>query len=493
MRHSSTATHRTALLSVLLLILASCAALLAGAPAARATATPSWWTGTCDSGRYPGSYPLGASYNGVQACGPGPYQGGHDVAVQFFPGAWSVYEWECVELVMRYMYLVYGVAPYQANGNTVVSNYSGSRLTKVTNPSASGVPSPGDILSLSGNNPNGHTAVVTAVNLDSSGNGTLTTMEENNSANGVGSIPVSNNVVGGGVLGWLHDPVGRSVASYAFADFNGDGISDLVIDSGGQWAVKSGTGPYGYIAQGIQLGSNSSVPLVGDFNGDGISDFVIYDAGTWTVKSGTGPYSYVAQGITLGGSGCSPLVADFNHDGIADFVVDCGGQWAVKSGAAPYSYLAQGIQLGDATSTPLMADIDGDGYPDFIIDADGQWAVKSGVSPNNFVAQGVALGDNNCHPLTGDFNGDHQSDFVVDCSGQWAVKSGAAPYSYITQGIALGSSTDTALLGHFASRSVTDFVICSGGQWAVKAGTGPYGYRLQGVALGGPGQTAITG
>lgn len=168
--------------------------------------SPSWWSGNCDVNNHPGSYPLGASYNGVQACGPGPLQGGYDYLVHFYSGAWGEYEWECVELVMRYMYLVYGISPYSANGNTVVSNYPGSLLTKVPDNGTS-LPAPGDIVSEAGtaSNPNGHTGVVTAVNV-TNGTGTVTIMEENATSTGWGSIPVSGNVLGSGVTGWLHHP-----------------------------------------------------------------------------------------------------------------------------------------------------------------------------------------------------------------------------------------------------------------------------------------------
>ena len=35
-------------------------------------ATPPWWKGDCDSTDNPGSHPLGASYRGVEVCGPRP-------------------------------------------------------------------------------------------------------------------------------------------------------------------------------------------------------------------------------------------------------------------------------------------------------------------------------------------------------------------------------------------------------------------------------------
>jgi hypothetical protein len=187
------------------------------ASAGASVSAPSWWGGTtCDTGNYSGSYALGASYNGVIACGPGPaHQGGSDHLVHFYSGAWGEYEWECVELVMRYMYLVYGIAPYSANGYQVVSNYSGSILTKVSNNDTS-LPSPGDIIA-EGNGTNAnHTGVVTAVNV-TSGSGTVTIMEEDGPATsgtytGYSTITVSGGVLGSYVTGWLHDSNGSGGA-----------------------------------------------------------------------------------------------------------------------------------------------------------------------------------------------------------------------------------------------------------------------------------------
>jgi hypothetical protein len=195
-------------------------------PAKADVGAPSWWSGACNKTNNPGSYALGASFNGVQACGPGSYnQGGTDRLVHFYTNAWGEYEWECVELVMRYMYLVYGIAPYNApGGKDVVANYSGTRLTPVPNDGNS-LPSPGDIISIAaapvnpttGKSPNpyGHTAVVTGVSVDANGNGTLTDMQQNASGDGWGTLKISGGkitgtVLGGGVSSWLHDPNGSS-------------------------------------------------------------------------------------------------------------------------------------------------------------------------------------------------------------------------------------------------------------------------------------------
>jgi hypothetical protein len=132
-------------LSLIVALLAAVAFVaLPTAPAHADASTPSWWSGDCDVNNNPNSYALGASYNGVKACGPRPlFTSQDDYLVHFYSGAFGEYEWECVELVMRYMYLVYGIAPYSSpGGKDVVDNYSGSVLSKVTNNGTS-LPTPG--------------------------------------------------------------------------------------------------------------------------------------------------------------------------------------------------------------------------------------------------------------------------------------------------------------------------------------------------------------
>lgn len=180
---------------------------------------PSWWSGDCDANNYGQSaygiaaYKLGKAYNGIEACGPGSvYQKGDlNHGVSFGVGS-EQYEWECVELSMRYMYLVYQISPYTlASGyaKNIVSSYSGSRLDKKSN-NGSELPTPGDILAMNGTESNiyGHTAIVTDVSVNSSGTGTIKILEQNGVANSNGSrsISVTGKVVGDNVIGWLHDP-----------------------------------------------------------------------------------------------------------------------------------------------------------------------------------------------------------------------------------------------------------------------------------------------
>ena len=202
------ATTTAALLVGPLVVFSMIATPTAEAAATQAASTD--WAGSsfCSTGApNPAPY-TGNSYDGVAACGTAYGDGGNSNEqgpVSYDGVRFDSVGFQCVELVMRYMYYNFGVAPYSANGNTVVSNYSGSVFTKETNPAADGLPSVGDILSFAGtsSNPFGHTSIVIGVSSSS-----LTTLNENDTSNGLDTVPVSNGVVGGGVTGWLHNPGG---------------------------------------------------------------------------------------------------------------------------------------------------------------------------------------------------------------------------------------------------------------------------------------------
>ena len=189
--------------------------------------TPPWWTGDCDATHYHSyygftSYRLGAVFAGLEACGPRPVSIGsqYDVPVSFFPGAWGELEWECLELSMRWLYQEYGIPPYAASGKSVVSNYSGTRLTAIYNNAIPGVlPGPGDVLSFNPASTDGHTAVVSSwPSVDRYGNGSVGIIEQNASPSGSNTIQISGwRLVSTGsgytTIGWLHDDATQFIAA----------------------------------------------------------------------------------------------------------------------------------------------------------------------------------------------------------------------------------------------------------------------------------------
>ncbi|WP_031224805.1 CHAP domain-containing protein, partial [Streptomyces roseochromogenus] len=229
---------------------------------------PSFWSGNCDEGDYPNNFQLGnVTYEGIPACGPthADRNGGSEPTESI--GGWGEYQFECVELPMRYMYQAgYVSSAYSANGNEVVGNYPGSKLVAETNGTAGVSPQPGDVVSMNFSDTYGHTAIVTGNHVDSNGNGYIDILQQNWDDSGTGTMSVNNWVVSsennwGSGVSWLHDPSSGSttpppvtLTHSVMADLNGDGKPDLVgIDSNDIMWMYPGTGVAGKFGARVQL------------------------------------------------------------------------------------------------------------------------------------------------------------------------------------------------------------------------------------------------
>jgi hypothetical protein len=172
---------------------------------------PAWWSGVCNDDNFfkdmgIHSFAIGTPWHGVYPCGPQYYM--H--LVRFFPGAYGEFEFQCVELVMRFLYLEWGIAPWAGNANTIKDAPPSS---VVFHPNGTHGIVPGDILTEQGTTANstGHAVIVTGVYLDSEGTGTISILEQNSSSGGSRSLSVTNWTVnpdawtwGSPVQGWLH-------------------------------------------------------------------------------------------------------------------------------------------------------------------------------------------------------------------------------------------------------------------------------------------------
>jgi hypothetical protein len=471
---------------------------VATATPAAAVSDPSWWNGNCDANNHPGSYALGASYNGVKACGPGPFQGGYDYAVRFYSGAWGEYEWECVELVMRYMYQVYGIAPYSADAKDVVNNYGGTVLTKVANNGTS-VPTPGDIVSQAAtpSNSAGHTAIVTATSVDGNGNGTIAVMQQNSTSDGWDSISVSGRTLGSGVTGWLHKPSTTSVGTRLLGDVTGDGKADAVVkfsDSGlAMTAVSTGSSfqTPGSWAISQTVGANKY--FLGDVNGDNKDDLLAFwnGPGQWYVSTSSGsgfwPETQWAMGQGIGSN--RQFIADVNGDNKDDLVLFWAstGTWYVNlsNGSSFGSPVLWANGHGVGSLDQAVADFTGDGRADLgVYFSNGNWYVStSGTNPPfgyNQWSAGHAT-DSNVR-LAGDINGGGLADIAYyNTNGTWrgSISSGTGFYTPTTWALTQGADSTTQFLGDVNGDGKADEVtfVQSTGTWSVdiSSGNGFYG------------------
>lgn len=147
-------------------------------------------------------------------------------------------------------------------------------------------------------------------------------------------VDVFNPAGFGGTVSTL--PIGSASTAVTTADFNGDGIADLVVSLGSSaiqnnLTVFLGAGN-GSFRKTQELSSNglTAVSLVpGDFNQDGIVDLVTANFGSDTVSLllGTGAGTLqTPQTFRVGSQPNAIAAADFNKDGRLDLVTANSGQ-----------------------------------------------------------------------------------------------------------------------------------------------------------------------
>jgi hypothetical protein len=206
------------------------------------------------------------------------------------------------------------------------------------------------------------------------------------------------------------------LSSGVLIDLNGDGNADLII-SGGDSApgfdgigvlMSNGDGTFQNLVFYVAGRDNSAGnPIVADFNGDGIPDVIIPgSSGIW-LFTGKGGGAFNPGVLTTPFSGAFWMAAaDFNGDGIPDLVVSYNpsglGVLLGKGGG----YFQPPVSIGNNPWAYVVAgDVNGDGYPDVVVpgatiylnNRRGGFQAPYTVS---VPGEGVALGDVNGDGIT---------------------------------------------------------------------------------------------
>src|SRR5271170_4393167 len=222
------------------------------------------------------------------------------------------------------------------------------------------------------------------------------------------------------------------------ADFNGDGIPDLVILGSGI-SVLLGNGDGTFTAAPSPSAFLPGAIAVGDFNGDGIPDLAVapvLDEGNSEVLLGNGDGTFTIANGSFGiGNGTATsnaiAAADFNGDGKLDLVETCASLddqpcnlLLIQFGNGDGTFMqspAVLIDLGFSGSQSMaVGDFNGDGQPDLAVTNSGANGVS--VFLNNegglsAVAASPATGDSPTSIAAADFNGDGKLDLAVANSG----------------------------------------------------------------------------
>lgn len=135
------------------------------------------------------------TWKGLQVCGPLPLSvSTPDNYVDFYVGGSIEQEFECTELVKRYLYLAYGLKSQPAYGKDVVSVYTtlpNTPFHEIPNDgSIQMAPQAGDVLSYgaSPQNASGHTSIVTGSRQNADGTWSISVIEENLESSGTATL-----------------------------------------------------------------------------------------------------------------------------------------------------------------------------------------------------------------------------------------------------------------------------------------------------------------
>jgi hypothetical protein len=267
------------------------------------------------------------------------------------------------------------------------------------------------------------------------------------------------------------------------ADFNGDGITDLIIVGSGI-SVLLGNGD-GTFTGAPSLSVNSPGAIaVGDFNGDGIPDLAlvpVVDEGSSGVLLGKGDGTFTGGSFGNGNDAVasdSIVAADFNGDGKLDLVETCD-----SLDDQPCNLLQFLFGNGDGTFTPslgpplafygsqsmVVGDFNGDGQPDLAVTNSG----ANGV--NVFLNSGGGLSAVSAIPATGDspssiaaadFNGDGKVDLAVANSGSNNVTillgNGDGTFTAAASP-ATGTAPNSVAVADFNGDGVPDLAVANAG------------------------------
>ncbi|MBU6462903.1 MAG: VCBS repeat-containing protein [Bradyrhizobium sp.] len=250
-------------------------------------------------------------------------------------------------------------------------------------------------------------------------------------------------------------------------DFNGDGISDIVLVSNDGYYVMFGNGDTTFRDGGVFPMPNNwnfgnpptaqYTPFTGDFNGDGKADFALLcDKYSYVfLSNGDGTFSGVAQAYSGGSNfgnppsaNFTPFSGDFNGDGRTDIVfINGANYWTFLSNGdgtfsetggphpnnwnfgsnAPVSYLGHMMAIAPQSTTSqyvsFAGDVDGDGKTDLVLFCDKYYYVLLSNGDGSFRGAGglaFAGGSNfglppttSYAPFVGDLNGDGKADFAI--------------------------------------------------------------------------------
>ncbi|HEY9073629.1 MAG TPA: VCBS repeat-containing protein, partial [Desulfobaccales bacterium] len=202
----------------------------------------------------------------------------------------------------------------------------------------------------------------------------------------------------------------------ALGDVNGDGIPDLVSNTG-YVAFGTASGVFKKaVSYPIDAALGSENVVLADLRNDGLTDIVFDSQGSISVLLNQGKAG-VEDGLwtsVTDGAGCGAS-ADFNLDGKPDLAVNntLGVSILLGTGkaSAPFT-TGTTIALPNAACL-ITGDLNGDGIPDLLVPANGTVNAYLGNGDGTFDLKSTVATPSGGYVALGDFNHDGKLDFAT--------------------------------------------------------------------------------
>ena len=255
------------------------------------------------------------------------------------------------------------------------------------------------------------------------------------------------------------------------ADFNGDGLLDVIYGASGPYTLWLNNGVNGF-NPGVSVGNSPGVALSEnlvafvDMNADGKTDILESYSGAsgeykiylntdgshfsgWTWAPNSPERRLNAAGVQMG---------DFNGDGLSDVIAGDLPNYKIwlnngVNGFRAGTTVVRNPAVALTDSSVQLVDMNGDGLTDILHGGDGSYTIyyNTGTMENNFEA-GVSavnspeLGMSNANVKFMDMNDDRQVDVVIgNPPGPYEVWLNNGTNGFMGGGIALGSYPDVNL------------------------------------------------
>ncbi len=290
---------------------------------------------------------------------------------------------------------------------------------------------------------------------------------------------------------------GPAPASVAVADFNGDGMPDIVVAVfGGEYAavilnttVPGATTPTFAPTATFATGNGPTSVAVADLNGDGLPDLVVANEISnnvsvllnTTAPGATPPTFAPATNFNTGSGPRSVAVADLNGDGLLDLVVansTSGNVSVLMNTAAPGATVpkfsaAVNYTVGTSPLSVAVGDLNGDGKPDIVVANFNSKSVSvllntttAGTPPTFAPKVDFAVGLNPRSVAIADINGDGKPDLLVANQGYHTASvllntttPGAAPSFTPDAEVYAGSGPLSLAVGDFNGDGRPDIAV----------------------------------